>query len=202
MTKNGFDRHFGKPLSKRELEELKAKVLKEGVRISRPTIRRVVRVLAKTLDEDYYGQVPTLLVALKGAYIFAAELCLEMDQPHTVQFVSVSSYQGTSMAQQKPVINAFGFRPKDLEGNPVILVEDVIDSGETLKVLRDAFPIDEVCALVCKGEKTPDVHNIKYYGFDVPKEQFIVGYGMDYGELFRNIPYITALKRLKLPSED
>ena len=202
MTKNGYDKHFGKPLSKQEIDELKAQVLKEGVRISRPTIRRVVRVLARTLDEDYFGQVPTLLVTLKGAYIFAAELSLEMDQPHTMQFVSVSSYQGTSMSQQKPVINALGFRPKDLEGNPVILVEDVIDSGATIKALRDAYPIHSVCSLVCKGEKTAEMHNIKYYGFDVPKDQFIVGYGMDYGELFRNVPYITALKRLHLLPED
>lgn len=159
-------------------------------------LRQKVDELGAQITADYQGKSPLIVSVLKGSYVFMADLTRRIDVPCNVDFMVVSSYgAGTKTSGEVQII-------KDLEnsidGRDLILVEDILDSGVTLSYLmkiltaRGANSI-RLCALLSKPDRRKvDVH-IDYLGFEIPDE-FVVGYGLDFAEKYRNLPYIGILK--------
>lgn len=148
------------------------------------------------ISADYAGKAPVLVSVLRGSYIFMADLTRNLDLACTVDFMAVSSYgAGTSSSGQVKIIKDLS---DDIEGRDVIVVEDILDSGNTLsylmELLRARKPASmRLCTLLDKpSRRVKDVH-VDYVGFSIPDE-FVVGYGLDYAEKYRNLPYIGILK--------
>ena len=156
-----------------------------------------VAQLGKEISRDYAGKEPVLLVSvLRGSYIFMADLSRAMDIPVQIDFMSVSSYgKGTSTSGQVEIKKDLS---DSIEGVHVIVVEDILDSGNTLSyllhVLLARHPASiSLCTLLDKPERREKPIHADYVGFTVPNA-FIVGYGLDYAEKYRNLPYIGILK--------
>lgn len=156
-----------------------------------------VAQLGKEISRDYAGKEPVLLVSvLRGSYIFMADLSRAIDIPVQIDFMSVSSYgKGTSTSGQVEIKKDLS---DSIEGVHVIVVEDILDSGNTLSyllhVLSARHPASiSLCTLLDKPERREKPIQADYVGFTVPNA-FIVGYGLDYAEKYRNLPYIGVLK--------
>ncbi len=152
--------------------------------------------VAKQMDADYAGQELLLVGVLKGAFVLMADLARHLTTPVSVDFMAVSSYG--SSTKTSGVVRILKDLDTDIEGKHVVVVEDIIDSGLTLdylvRYLRSRNPASiEVFALLTK----PAAHRVevpvKYRGFEVP-DLFVVGYGLDFAELYRNLPFIATLK--------
>ena len=153
--------------------------------------------LGREISRDYAGKEPVLLVSvLRGSYIFMADLSRAIDIPVQIDFMSVSSYgKGTSTSGQVEIKKDLS---DSIEGVHVIVVEDILDSGNTLSyllhVLSARHPASiSLCTLLDKPERREKPIQADYVGFTVPNA-FIVGYGLDYAEKYRNLPYIGVLK--------
>ncbi|MBP3319506.1 MAG: hypoxanthine phosphoribosyltransferase [Ruminiclostridium sp.] len=163
-------------------EQLKAKVAELGAQIT----------------GDYAGSEigPTLICILRGSCIFTADLCRAIDLPCTLDFMSVSSYgKGTSSSGQVQITKDLS---EDISGRHIIVVEDILDSGNTLsyllKVLENRHPASiRLCTLLDKPDRRVKHVDVHYCGFSIP-DAFVVGYGLDYAEMYRNLPYIGILK--------
>lgn len=148
-----------------------------------------VRELGAEITADYAGRPPLLLGVLKGAFVFMADLSRAIDLPVEVDFMAVSSYG--SSTKTSGVVRIVKDLDLDLEGRDVLIVEDIIDSGLTLnylrKTLRARRPASlEVCALLIRsGRQVPEL-DLRYVGFEIPPD-FVVGYGLDAGEVGRNL---------------
>ena len=159
-------------------------------------IQTRVEELAKSLSNDYADKNPLIVCVLKGAFVFMSDLVKRMDIPLEVDFMSISSY-GTS-TKSTGVVKILKDLDAPVEGRHVIIVEDIIDTGLTLSYLvdvlerRNALSI-KVCALVDKAAQRKGGLEADYIGFSIP-DRFIVGYGLDYAEKYRNFPYIGVLK--------
>ena len=156
-----------------------------------------VAELGAAISRDYAGREPVLLVSvLRGSYIFMADLSRAIDIPVQIDFMSVSSYgKGTSTSGQVEIKKDLS---DSIEGVHVIVVEDILDSGNTLSyllhVLSARHPASiSLCTLLDKPERREKPITADYVGFTVPNA-FIVGYGLDYAEKYRNLPYIGVLK--------
>ena len=167
------------------------------VYISAEKIAARVKELAAEITRDYKGENIMLLGTLKGAVIFLADIAREIDLSIEVEFVKVSSYGENSESSGE--IN-FDYLPQiNFNGRHIILVEDIVDMGYTASWLRNYFQSKKpasikLCALLDKPErrKVPGV-TIDYLGFTIPDE-FVVGYGLDYAQRYRNLPYVGILK--------
>ncbi len=162
---------------------------------SPPQIERRVRRLARQISRDYRGKTPLLVCVLKGAFVFLADLIREMTIPVEVEFVRASSY-GSAMSSSGTV-RLEG--EVNVEGRDVILVEDIIDTGLSVKVLADYIlsrsPASfKVCALVDKKERREVEVKVDYVGFEIERG-FIVGYGIDYDERYRHLPGIYVVEK-------
>ena len=160
-------------------EELLARVAEIGAEISR----------------DYEGRELFLMGVLKGAVFFVADLMRSIDVPCELDFMAVASYG--SMTDSSGVVRILKDLDSPIEGKDVLIVEDVVDSGLTLayllRSLRSRAPRSlEVCALLVKPHKRKIELPIRYVGFDIP-DQFVVGYGLDLDQRYRNLPYVAAL---------
>ncbi|MGA2286249.1 MAG: hypoxanthine phosphoribosyltransferase [Dehalococcoidia bacterium] len=165
--------------------------------ISRNAIRRRVRYLAARLSRDYEGRAPVLLGVLKGSYVFLADLARCMAEPPEVDFIQASSYglKGTTSGGIEICLNPRG----DLRNRHVVIVEDIVDSGDTLRFLRDHVvamrPASiRVCTLLLREssrEALADV--VDYAGFTV-RDGWLVGYGLDLSEKYRHLPDIHVLE--------
>ncbi|MDG1409539.1 MAG: hypoxanthine phosphoribosyltransferase [Acidimicrobiales bacterium] len=151
-----------------------------------------VRELGAAITLDYQGRPPLLIGVLKGAYVFMADLAREIDLPVEFDFMAVSSYGEST--QSSGVVRIVKDLETDITGRHVILVEDIVDSGLTLRYLRqllgDRQPASlEVCALLIReGAQTGDV---KFFGFPIPPD-FVVGYGLDVAEHYRELDSIMV----------
>ena len=168
----------------------------EKVLIDKDTIQRKVEELAAKISEDYQEKDPLLVGVLRGAVVFLADLAREIAIPVAFDFMAVSSY-GTA-TKTSGVVRILKDLDEDIQGRHVLLVEDIIDSGLTLnyllKNLKSRKPASlEICALLKKEIGQKMSFNVKYEGFSIADE-FVVGYGLDYGEKYRNLPYICTLK--------
>ena len=165
---------------------------------SQEELQTRIRELGAQLSEDYRGKTPTMVCILKGAIMFYTDLVRSMDIPLTMDFMAVSSYGNSTKSSGEVEIR------KDLstsiEGKHVVIVEDIVDSGFTLTYLtrllntRGAKSI-KLCTLLDKpSRRAPGITlRADYSGFAVGNG-FVVGYGLDYAELYRNLPYIGVLK--------
>lgn len=159
-------------------------------------IQQHVAELARQISRDYTGVERLYLVGvLKGAFIFLADLARRLTIPHVVDFMAVSSY-GRAGAVSGAVRLVMDLR-EPVEGEHVLIVEDIVDSGQTLHYLVDALhgrnPVSlKTCALVQKVRRQPAI-TVDYLGFEIP-DVWVVGYGLDYADRHRTLPYIAELK--------
>ncbi len=155
-----------------------------------------VRELGRELTEKFDGQTPLMICVLRGAAFFFTDLCRAMDVKMDMDFIAASSYfKGTKSSGTVHLLKDSGI---DMEHRHVVLVEDIIDSGLTLEYLVKLFATRNpasitTVALLDKDVGKPDRFNVDYYGFKIPNE-FVVGYGLDYADYMRNLPYIGVLK--------
>jgi hypoxanthine phosphoribosyltransferase len=167
----------------------------EKVLLSEEEIQAKLAELARQIEADYEGRDLLLIAVLKGAVMVMADLARELKRPVDVDFMAVSSYGAST--HSSGVVRIVKDLDISLEGRHVLIVEDIIDSGLTLHWLKQNLesrnPASlEVCALLRKPEALKVDVNPKYIGFDIPNE-FVVGYGLDYAERYRNLRSIAVL---------
>ena len=164
--------------------------------ITEEEILNKVAELGKQITEDYRGKYLLLLGTLKGAVPFIADLARAIELPLEIDYMAISSYGNST--QSSGVVRIL----KDLEGpldqKHVLIVEDIVDSGLTLhylmEVLRQRRPLSlRVCTLLDKGRERVKAAKLDYMGFRIP-DRFVVGYGLDYAQRYRNLPYVGILK--------
>lgn len=154
-----------------------------------------IRELGAQIDADYAGQDLLLLAVLKGSVLFLTDLMRCINTPHSIDFMATSSY-GDAM-ESSGVVRIMKDLDQPIEGRNVLIVEDIIDTGRTLeyliRILRARQPRSlEICTLLSKpARREADVY-VKYTGFDIP-DKFVLGYGLDYLQKYRNLPYIAVL---------
>lgn len=168
----------------------------ERVLISEAEIHKRIKQLADQISQDYQGKTICLLCILKGGLMFLTDLSKHLTIPVTFDFIGISSYGHAT--QSSGVVRITKDLEDSIEGKHVLIVEDIIDSGLTLSYLiknlasRNPASI-KICTLLDKPENRKVEIPVDYVGFEVPNE-FLVGYGLDFQELYRNIPYIFVLK--------
>lgn len=168
------------------------------VLIKEEQIAKRVKELGGKISEDYKDSKDLLVIGiLKGSIVFMADLIRSIDIHTSIDFMTVSSYGLGSTSSGKITVKKD--LDTDIEGKDVLIAEDIIDSGKTLsnliELLKARNPKSiKICALLNKPERREADIDVDYIGFDIPNE-FIVGYGLDYAEKYRNIPYIGVLKR-------
>ncbi len=158
-------------------------------------LRNRVRELGAQISEDYSDRDLVLVGVLKGAVFFLSDLMRAIDVPCEVDFMAVASYG--SATDSSGVVRILKDLDAAIEGRDVLIVEDIVDSGLTLQYLLRALgarqPASlEVCALLTKPERRKVDLPTRYVGFEIPN-RFAIGYGLDHGERFRNLPYVAAL---------
>jgi hypoxanthine phosphoribosyltransferase len=168
----------------------------EEIVVTADQIRDKIGELAKQIDADYADREPLLVGVLKGAAMFMSDLARALERPSTMEFMAVSSYG--SATTSSGVVRILKDLDRDITGAHVLIVEDIIDSGLTLswllKNLASRQPASiEVVALLRKPEASKVEVPVRYVGFDIPNE-FVVGYGLDYAERYRDLPYIGRLE--------
>ena len=160
-------------------------------------IRQRVKELGAQITEDYAGKTPVLLGILKGCYVFLADLSRHIGLECEVRFLQVSSYGFMSVSSGNVRIgNELDFEISDRD---IILVEDILDSGFTLMALHNLImrhtPASlKICSLLDKPVRRKVQISADYLGFECPDE-FVIGYGLDYAEKYRNLPFVAALNR-------
>lgn len=164
--------------------------------ITREEIAERVRELGSALARDYAGREPLLVGVLRGAVVFLADLIRAIDTPVTLDFIGVSSYGAST--RSSGVVRLTSDLSVSIEGRDVLIVEDVIDSGRTVNYLRRNLQTRHprslrLCALLDKAQRREKDVEIDYRGFSIPN-RFVVGYGLDFGGLYRNLPYIAVLE--------
>lgn len=169
----------------------------EKVLISEEELAEIVKNLGKRISEDYKDKDLLLVSILKGSVIFMADIMRAITIPCNIDFMAVSSYG--SGAKTSGVVKIIKDLDKSIEGKDLLIVEDILDSGKTLNYLREILMARNPASIkICTLFDKPDRREVNVYadyiGARVPNE-FIVGYGLDYDEYYRNLPYIGALKR-------
>ncbi len=159
-------------------------------------LQQAVNRLGKQITEDYLGKELVVVGILKGAQIFMSDLIRKIDMPVELDYMSVSSY-GLS-TESSGVVRILKDLDLSIEGKHILIVEDIVDTGLTLHYLtenlKSRLPKSiRLCTLLDKPERRKINVLIDYVGFQVPDE-FIVGYGIDYAEKYRNLPYVASLK--------
>jgi hypoxanthine phosphoribosyltransferase len=165
------------------------------VLFSEEQIRRRVLALGDDITHDYRGLAPVLISVLKGGVVFMADLMRAVDLPLRLDFMSISSYG--SGAEHAGVVRIMKDLDHDIGGEHVVIVEDIIDTGLTLSYLLSALWAREpasisVCTLLDKSIRRIPTLEIRYVGFDCP-DRFVVGYGLDYQQRYRNLPFVLAV---------
>jgi len=159
-------------------------------------LARRVRELAADVSRDYEGRHLILIGVLKGAVFFLSDLMRHLTVPCEVDFMAVASYG--SATRSSGVVRILKDLDAVIEGRDVLIVEDIVDSGLTLQYLlrnlgaRNPASL-EVCALLTKPDRREVDLHARYVGFEIP-DKFVIGYGLDHAERYRNLPYVAALK--------
>lgn len=164
--------------------------------ISSDQLQARIVELGQQITSDYRGKVPILVGVLKGAVMFMVDLSRRIDLPVEIDFMAVSSYG--SSTQSLGVVRILKDLDRAIDGRDVVIVEDIVDTGLTLAYLvdnlRDRCPASlRICALLRKRKARETSPPIDYLGFEIP-DQFVVGYGLDYAEHYRNLPYVGVLR--------
>lgn len=159
-------------------------------------IRAKVREMGESISKDYKGRELVLIGVLKGCVVFMSDLLKEISIPCSMDFMAVSSYGNST--ESSGVVRILKDLDFEIEGKDVLIVEDIIDSGVTLKYLieylKNRKPNSvEIACLLNKSERRKVEIEAKYLGFEVP-DYFLIGYGLDYAEKYRNLPFVGVLK--------
>jgi hypoxanthine phosphoribosyltransferase len=181
-----------RPIQNRDLSQDIARIL-----ISPEALQSKIRQIAAQIEVNYADSDDLLLLCvLKGGFIFLSDLSRQIRRPHEVDFMAISSYgQATESSGAVRIVMDL---KQDIAGRHVLIVEDIIDSGHTLdymhRLLQARNPASlRICTLLNKGSRRAVDVPVDYIGFDIPDE-FVVGYGLDFDEIYRNLPYIAVLK--------
>ena len=163
--------------------------------ISKEKIIQRVAQLAKDISDEMKDENPLVVVVLKGAFIFASDLVRRFDFPHQIDFISISSYGNAT--KTTGVVKILKDLDEPIKGRTVLLVEDIVDTGLTLNYLYQLFNIRkpkkiEVAVFLSKMARREYQIPIKFIGFEVP-DNFVVGYGLDYKQQYRSLPYIIGI---------
>jgi len=158
-------------------------------------IAEMVSALGRRISEDYEGRDPVLVNLLKGGVIFLADLTRRLPIPHQLDFMRVSSYENGT--KSSGIVRIAEDLATNISGRHTIVVEDVLDSGRTLAYILDILKLRspasiEVCALLRKKVPQNTSIRVRYLGKEIP-DVFVVGYGLDYNERFRNLPFVAKL---------
>ena len=177
-------------VSQTELERAVSEIL-----IDEEALRGRIVELGEEISRDYAGREPLLIGVLKGAVFFMADLMRQLTVPCEVDFMAVASYGAST--DSSGVVRILKDLDINIEGRDVLVVEDIIDSGLTLSYLmrnleaREPASL-EVCALMTKPERREIDVPVRYVGFEIPN-RFVIGYGLDFAERYRNLPYVGVL---------
>ena len=169
----------------------------DSILISEEQIKKRIQELAVKLDKEYEGTRPLMVSILKGSVMFYADLLRAMSIPVEMDFMAISSYgAGAKSSGEVKLIKDLD---RKIEGRDVVIVEDIIDSGYTLSYLKRMLysrkPASvKICALLDKYARRVVPIEADFKGFDI-EDEFVIGYGLDYAERYRNLPYIGILKR-------
>ena len=183
-------------MSATELEAAVTEVL-----IDQEALQRRIAELGEEISADYTGRDLLLVGVLKGAVFFMADLMRKLTIPCEVDFMAISSYGAST--DSSGVVRILKDLDINIEGRHVLVVEDIIDSGLTLSYLmrnlesREPATL-EVCALLTKPDRREMEVPVRYIGFEIPN-RFVIGYGLDFGERYRNLPYVAVLSDDALP---
>ena len=176
------------------MDSIKIKDKSFRVSIPEAEIKTRVKALAEQMSKDLEGKNPIFLAVLNGAFIFAADLMREMTIPCEISFVKLASYQGTTSTGK--VKEVFGIN-EDLSGRTVVIVEDIVESGQTMKQMIESLgtrnPASvQICTLFFKPEKLKEELTLDYVAFRIP-DDFILGYGLDYDGLGRELKDVYTI---------
>ncbi len=163
--------------------------------ISPEKLQGRIAELGAQISRDYEGEDLMLLAVLKGSVLFLADLMRQLTVDHSIDFMATSSYG--SGVESSGVVRILKDLDESIEGRHVLIVEDIIDTGHTLhyltRILRARLPASlEICTLLNKPSRREVEVPVKYVGFDIP-DKFVLGYGLDFAEKYRNLPYIAVL---------
>ena len=169
----------------------------ERILISEQELDAKVSELAKKISRDYAGKTVLVVTLLKGGVMFAVDLMRKLTVPVGIDFMSVSSYGASS--KSSGIVKVDKDLDNSIKGKDVLLVEDIIDSGLTLNYVREMLLGREpaslkICTILDKPSRRKTQVAVDYTGFEIPDE-FVVGYGLDYAQKHRNLPYVGILKR-------
>ncbi len=175
-----------------DLEKDIAKIL-----ITREQLEKRITELGDQISRDYAGKDLLMVCILKGGVLFLTDLIRTMRVPHSIDFMAISSYGGTRV-ESSGVVRILMDLNSNIENRNVLIVEDIIDTGRTLAYitenLRTRNPASiRICTLLNKPSRREVDVQLDYIGFDIPNE-FVVGYGLDYNELYRNLSFVGVLK--------
>jgi hypoxanthine phosphoribosyltransferase len=164
--------------------------------IDEKTLKDKVRELGDRITEDYQGRTPILIAILKGSFIFVADICRCIRVPVVFDFMAVSSYGNARVSSG--IVRITKDLDTNIEDRDILIIEDIIDSGRTLNYLiknleaRNPKSL-EICALLDKDVPRKTINNVKYKGFEIPNK-YVIGYGLDVDEKYRNLPYIGYIE--------
>ncbi|HUE75930.1 MAG TPA: hypoxanthine phosphoribosyltransferase [Chloroflexota bacterium] len=176
----------------------------ESVLLTTEQIQARTRELGQQICGDYAGRDILLVGVLKGALMFMVDLARAIDLPVEMDFMAISSYGAST--KSSGVVRILKDLDVSIEGRDVLIVEDVVDTGLTLRYIcenlatRDPASI-RICSLLLKQRAERPEIKLDYVGFEIP-DRFVVGYGLDYSEVYRNLPYIGVLSPAKYAGED
>lgn len=166
------------------------------VLLSEEEVDKKIKALGEQISKDYAGKEVHLICVLKGGIFFTCELAKRIEVPVSLDFMSVSSYGDDT--KSSGVVKIVKDLDEPLEGKDVLIVEDIVDSGRTLsyliEILKQRNPASvKLCTLLDKPERRVTDVKVDYTGFEIPDE-FVVGYGLDYAQKYRNLPYIGVVE--------
>ena len=167
-----------------------------GILIGTEELQAKVAELGRQISEDYRGRDPLLICLLRGAVVFLSDLIRAIDIPLEMDFMAISSYGNST--ESSGVVRLVMDLKSNITGRNVLIVEDIVDTGRTLAYILDNLrtrrPADvKVCALLSKPSRREVQLELDYLGFEIP-DKFVIGYGLDYAEGYRNLPFIGVLK--------
>jgi hypoxanthine phosphoribosyltransferase len=167
-----------------------------SILIGTEELQAKVAELGRQISEDYRGRNPLLICLLRGAVVFLSDLVRATDIPLEMDFMAISSYGDST--ESSGVVRLMMDLKSNITGRDVLIVEDIVDTGRTLAYILDNLrtrrPADvKVCALLSKPSRREIEIELDYLGFEIP-DKFVVGYGLDYAENYRNLPFIGVLK--------
>lgn len=164
--------------------------------ITKENIKKRVRKLGEKISADYSGREILAIGILKGGWVFMADLVREIEIPVMCDFIGVSSYGNATVSSERVKLISDIRIP--VNGKDVLLIDDIIDTGFSIKFVKDYIESKnpagiKVCVLLDKPSRRKEDIHVDYTGFTIP-DRFVVGYGLDYAEKYRNLPYIAAVK--------